>query len=118
MPETTDDTSLKLEVEESDQAIIVRLRGSVTISDAEDLQQRLEELIAKQPSTVVLDLSEMDFICSSGLGAIIVGYLKSRHHKGKFYLANAQPAVRELLETTRLTKLFAIYSSVAEALAS
>ena len=80
--------------------------------------ETLAGLTEQKAPLIILDLGEMDFICSSGLGAIIVGYLKSRHHKGKFHLANAQPAVRELLETTRLTKLFAIYSSVAAALAS
>ena len=64
----------------------------------------------------MLDLHEMDFICSLGLGAIINGHLKSRHHQGQIRLVGPVPPVRELLETTRLTKLFGIYDSVEQAL--
>jgi len=64
---------------------------------------------------IVLDLSEMDFICSVGLGAIIIGHHKSRRHDGEIRLVNPQPAVRRLLEATRLTKLFPLYAGVEDA---
>ncbi len=114
----TPNKSLTLETEELDPATVLRICGSVSISDADTLRNCLAELVAKEIPMIVLDLSKMDFICSTGLGAIIMGYLKSRHHKGQIRLANPQPAVRALLETTRLTKLFPLYSSVEEAVSS
>jgi anti-sigma B factor antagonist len=85
---------------------------------AEKLRLKLEELAAKGAPVIVVDLSGMDFICSLGLGAIISGHLKCRHHNGQIKLVNPQQAVMQLLETTRLTKLFPIYSSVDQALSS
>jgi anti-anti-sigma regulatory factor len=51
-----------------------------------------------------------------GLGAIIAGHLRARRHNGEIRLARPQPAVMQLLETTRLTKLFCVYSGVDDAL--
>ena len=111
----TSDKSLRLETEELGSAVVVRICGSVSINHAEQLRERLEEIAAGQTPILVLDLSKMDFICSTGLGAIIFGHLKSRHHNGQIRLVSPQPAVRELLETTRLTKLFPLYESVEQA---
>ena len=105
-----------LTVQRRDQSVVLKISGSVSITEAEPLREKLEELIAEKVPVIVLDLSEMDFICSMGLGAMISGHLKCRHHCGQIKLVNPTPAVRELLETTRLTKLFGVYDTVEEAL--
>ncbi len=107
---------LQLQVVRQGDAAVMSVVGSVSMAEAENLRQAIESLAAEKTPLVVLDLSDMDFICSLGLGAIISGHLKCRHHHGQIRLVNPTPAVRELLETTRLTKLFGIYESVDEAL--
>ena len=113
----TSGNPLRLETEDMDSTVVVRISGSVTIQDAESLQKELGELTLRKVPVIVLDLSGMDFICSTGLGAIILAYLRTRAHEGQIRLVNPQPAVLRLLETTRLTKLFPLYSSVAQATA-
>jgi len=108
--------TLEVDTEQRGPVLVVRIKGSVGIIESETLAQKLEELADRQIPTMVLDLSEMDFICSSGLGAIISGHLRSRHHDGEIRLVDPLPPVRELLETTRLTKLFPLYESVDEAI--
>jgi anti-sigma B factor antagonist len=110
--------SLQVKLEEAGQALVVRICGSVSIDEADRLRTELDELAARKAPTMVLDLSKMSFICSSGLGAIISAHIKSRHHQGQIRVVNPQPAVRNLLETTRLIKLFPVYPTVDEALAS
>ena len=107
---------LRLDITRRDDAAVVKVSGSVTISQAERLRETLEQLAAERVPVMVLDLEAMDFICSLGLGAVISGHLKCRHHRGQIKLVKPVPAVRELLETTRLTKLFGIHDSVQEAL--
>ena len=80
------------------------------------MRLKLEELAAQRKPVLVLDMADLEFICSLGLGAIISGHLKSRHHQGQIRLVNPQPAVRDVLEKTRLTSLFPIYASVDQAL--
>ena len=106
---------LTLDIQTSPAATIVRVRGSAGMREAEQMRTVLEQVASTQPAVIVLDLSEMDFICSMGLGAIIQSHLRSRHHAGQVRLANPQPAVQELLETTRLTKLFQIFPTVEQA---
>jgi len=108
---------LELASERRGSAAVVTIRGSVSISDAERLAEKLETFAAEKVPIVVLDLGEMDFICSAGLGAIISCHVKSRHHHGVIKLVAPRPAVRELFETTRLTKLFEFHDSVEDALA-
>ena len=112
---TAPDKSLELDVRQLGSATVVAVSGSVGVSGAEKLRRSLEELAEGRVPLIVLDLTNMDFICSLGLGAIITGHLKNRHHNGEIRLVNPQPAVREMLETTRLTKLFPIYDTVEEA---
>ncbi len=114
----TPDNSLKLDVDQVGEAAVVRIIGSVSISDADALRSCLEDLTDRKLTTIVLDLTEMAFICSSGLGAIISAHIKARHHKGQIRLVNPRSPVRQLLETTRLTKLFPLYKTVAEAISA
>lgn len=106
-----------LERRQIGESTVVVIRGSVTIADADSLRAYLENLAGENIPRIVLDLAEMEFICSTGLGAIIMGNLKSSQHGGHICLVNPQPPVRSLLETTRLTKLFRIFDSVDQALA-
>ena len=109
---------LRLELERRDDAAVLRVIGSAGVDHAQRIQEKLEELAAQRLPLVVLDLGEMDFISSMGLGAIIVGHLRARRHNGEIRIARPQPAVVQLLETTRLTRLFGLYATVEEALAA
>ena len=117
MTNSSHNTPLTMDVTKRGNAVVLTVTGSVSMSDAENLQEKLEQLAAERTPIIILDLKGMDFICSVGLGAIIVGHLKCRHHAGQVRLVSPVPSVRKLLETTRLTKLFNIYDTVEEALA-
>ncbi|MGC9455003.1 MAG: STAS domain-containing protein [Phycisphaerae bacterium] len=110
-------TQLEIDIEERGRATVIAVRGSAGMEDADRLRAALEELAERKVPVIVLELSGMDFICSLGLGAIINGHLKSRHHQGQIRLVNPQKSIRDLLETTRLTRLFPIFSNVDQAIA-
>ena len=110
--------AMKLAVRHVGTSAVVRVIGSANMNEAQRLRETLEALAAGKARRIVVDLSEMDFISSVGLGAIISAHLKCRHHQGRIFFVNPQPAVAELLETTRLTKLFPIYDDVEEALSA
>jgi len=116
----TDETGngLRLETRRLQQAVVLSIAGSVDMAGADEFVEQLAELTAEEVPLIILDLSRMEFISSQGLGAIITAHLKSRHYNGQIRLADPRPAVRELLDTTRLTKLFPIFPSVEAALES
>lgn len=113
---TSSNKPLRLEVVRRGATPVLKVSGSASMGEADRFREKLAELAGERPPVIVLDLSEMDFISSLGLGAIITGHLKCRHHHGQIRLVNPTPAVRELLETTRLSTLFGIYDSVDKAL--
>jgi len=114
-PEPTE--ILALEVSEIGPAVVIRLRGSAGLTQADRLRQTLEELCEREVSLIVLELSELEFIGSLGLGAIVYGHLRGRHHGARIHLVSPPPAVREMLETTCLTRLFPVFATVDEAIA-
>ena len=97
--------------------IIVQIGGEVGFSEAPLLLERMDELFEGATSGVALDLEQMSFIASDGLGALI----RIRAHadkKGKsLTLLRPQKMIRELLEKTQLTRIFRICDTIDEAVA-
>jgi anti-sigma B factor antagonist len=108
---------LKLDMEHHGQAVLVRMKGSGNMEVTEDLQERLYKLIDEGAERVVLDLSELNFICSTGLGGLIAAQLHARKQESELCLVNPQKQIKELLKLTKLNNLFTIYDSVDDALA-
>lgn len=97
---------------------VVRLIGSVGMSEAESLRETLLELAQPGQQPLVVDLRETDFLSSMGLGALISAHQACRRHGGAVRLVRPSAEICQLLETTRLNKLFAVCDSVDEAMDS
>ena len=109
--------TLQLEVRREGDAGVVFVHGSADKDHVDEMRLALEGLAEQKVTPIILDLSDMDSICSMGLGAILAAHLKGRHYRAKIRLVNPKPAIRQLLEVARLTALFPIFRTVAEALA-
>jgi anti-sigma B factor antagonist len=107
---------LVMDISRRGQASVVRLVGSVGMAEASMLSRQLEELVELPGCVVVLDLEHLDFMCSSGLGALLNAHAKARQFQGRLSIASPSPVVMRLLETTRLTNLFEVFPSVEKAL--
>ncbi|OQW90517.1 MAG: anti-anti-sigma factor [Beggiatoa sp. IS2] len=76
---------------------------------------RMKALIQAGHQYILLDLSHVDFIDSSGLGAIVSSF-KLLGNKGNFVLCGVHGAVMSLLNLTRMDRVFPIYASLEEAI--
>ena len=85
------------------------------MNESDRLTQCMVKLAGEGVRLIVVDMSKLDFIESTGLGAIIAGHLRVRRHQGEVRLVSPMPAIYHLLELTRLTQLFTIYKSAEEA---
>ena len=83
---------------------------------APSFREEVEKLSAGIGSHLVLDLSEVRFMDSSGLGAVMAVYKMLRGKK--ISVVNPQRAVKELLKLTRMDKLITSYDSIEDALAT
>lgn len=112
------DRPLEVQVKRQPVGAVVSLRGSASADSAEQLRAALDGLAEQGCRQVVLDLTELEFIGSAGLGAIVAGHLRLRCRGGVLKLVGPSQPVRRMLELTRLTKLFGVYGSVAEAISA
>ena len=110
-----EDFGISIRAENSTALVLVR--GEVDVATAPLLRDELHRLLDPDhplepgpPSRLVLDLSEMSFIDSVGLG-VLIGVLKRARESGReLELRNLQPAARKVFEITGLHEVFTISS--------
>ena len=108
-----------MEVKEiSEGTAVVSLQGAIDISNALEIKEKLESLINQGRVNIVINLPGVTYIDSSGLGAIISNFKKAEENKGALRFAEVSPIVIDVFNTTGLNKVFEIYNSINEALAS
>lgn len=110
------DIPLTVEVRQDGDAVICCLRGSATMDVCSQLNEELSRVAEHKPKVLVIDLSELNFICSLGLGSIVAAYLHARRYEGRVCLAGVQPAVKEVLDVTRLTTILTAFPTVEAAI--
>ncbi|NLE58216.1 MAG: STAS domain-containing protein [Planctomycetes bacterium] len=109
--------AFRITVEQRGDCAIAKLSGSANMDVSGNLQDRLYELIDLPIKRLVLDLSDLDFMSSVGLGAIIAAHLRSRLHDCEIQLVGPQPRILELLNLAQVTRLLGVFKTLDEALA-
>lgn len=82
-----------------------------------ELKDRILKLFEEGERDLIVDLRDVQFIDSSGLGALLSGHKNAVQRSTGFALAGLQPRVKSMFELTRLQRVFEIYPGLAEALA-
>lgn len=101
-----------------DATAILSVEGRLNAITADDLKKRIKQLVAKQYIHLILDLTEVSFIDSSGLSALVIG-LKATHEKdGSIKLVGLNKKTKYVFELTRLTRVFTFYEDVDSALSA
>ena len=95
---------------------VVSFEGEIDFSVILEVRRALEEALALSPSRLLVDLSQVSFIASDGLGVLIEASRKADTAGRKFDLIHPQPHILGMLRKTQLTKLFHVYESIDEAL--
>ena len=96
---------------------IIAISGSADVNASAVLREALLGAIESGMTRLVCDLGETDFVGSDALGVLITAYLKATGRGGFVKLANLQPHLTQVLETTRLNRLFDVYADVSSAVA-
>jgi anti-sigma B factor antagonist len=78
------------------------LEGELDIASAPMLEATIEDVCARQPSELILDMTKVEFVDSSGLNAILRGKALCEQHGFDFCLSPAQRPVERVFEVTRL----------------
>jgi anti-sigma B factor antagonist len=98
-------TGMKLRISRQEDATLVVCSGRLTANVKEEFKGEIHGLIT-ETKRVVLDLSNVAFMDSSGLGALVGLYVTARRAGVEFQLVNLSQRVRELLGMTNLLAVF------------
>jgi anti-anti-sigma factor len=109
---------LTLETHCLPRGVLVKVAGSVGVTEAEVLRTRLAEVASGGELNILIDLSQMDFISSPGLTVLLKLAQRARTWEGAVKLLNPRPMIRDLLNRTRLTEIFPVYATAEEAMAN
>jgi anti-sigma B factor antagonist len=86
--------------------------------NAEELKTEMNRLFEGGTKDILIDLKEVRFIDSSGLGVLVSGFKNASTRQGSLKLCGLQTQVRSMFELTRLHRVFDIFQTVDEALES
>ncbi len=107
--------AMRIETDKRRDWMVLRLREPrIDAHNSDALKDFFLKLLENGEKRLAVDLSEVRFIDSSGLGALLSGYKNANLHQGTLILAGLQPRVKEMFELTRLNRVFDIYAKVDE----
>lgn len=93
--------------------VVLPVDGDVDVATAPLLRQRLDSLLDNGRSEVVVDLSAVGFLDSSGLGALVWGLKKAKARGGWVRLVVVEPRVHRMFELTGLDRTFQIFDTIS-----
>jgi len=111
-----DELAMKLETARRGDAVVVTAHGRIAEAGARQLEQELLKQVEGGRSRIVIDLSDVAFVTSTCLGAFMVAHKRARQQGGGVRLVRPQPLVLQILQVTKLTKLFGVHETIESAL--
>lgn len=106
---------MEVRTEQSGQVSVVAVNGDVDLSSSRSLQSELREVISGGPSRLIVDLSGVPYMDSSGVATLVEAMQLSRKKGTRLVLCAMSEKVQSIFEIARLDKVFTIASDRGEA---
>ena|ERR1035437_7982216 len=111
--------SLEIQQHEREGVTVLEMKGRITLGkEATGLREKVAELIAGNVRNLVFNLAGVDYIDSTGLGALVMCVTTMRKASGNVKLVNLNKRNIELLVMTRLATCFEIFTDEGDAVGS
>jgi anti-sigma B factor antagonist len=110
---------MHVEVRERSGVVIVDLKGKLTSGLGDQiLRESIDELLAEGKKKILLNLSEVSFVDSAGVGELVAGLRTAKRFGAALKLLNATERVQGTLYMARLLPIFELYGDETEAVAT
>ena len=96
--------------------VTVSVKGDIDMHNSPKVRDLLTTLFRKKKKAIVVDLSDVAYIDSSGIATFVEGLQWSHNSDNKFRLACLSPAVKDIFNIAKLLTLFEVYESTDDAL--
>jgi len=94
---------------------VVDLNGEIDVYTSPRVKETIGELIDQGHYDLIINLENVRYIDSTGLGVLIGGLKRVREHSGTVSLVCTNPQIKKIFDITGLVKIFGIYDSEASA---
>lgn len=88
---------------------ILKLEGDIDLYRSPEIKERLSGLIAQKPAGILVDLSTVDYMDSSGLALFIEAMQRIQAYGGRLALFGLQKSVQTIFEVARLDQIFTLF---------
>jgi anti-sigma B factor antagonist len=109
----------KITSSDVDGASVVMLEGRIVLGEeSQSLREKLKSLIAEGKKNIVLNMSQVEYIDSTGLGILVAAHVSAKTQGATLKLSNLGVRFNELLQLTKLVTVFEVCNTEAAAVAS
>jgi anti-anti-sigma factor len=109
---------MQIQTKREGEAAVAAVSGKLDMVTAAEFQKALGEVIASGAKRVVLDLGELSYVSSAGIGAVMTLARELRTRGGELRLSNLRDNVAKIFDVCGIAKVVPVHGSVAEALAA
>jgi anti-anti-sigma factor len=107
---------MRVEQSKNEGVVILAVRGRLDASTWQEFHDLLMKLFSSGETSFLLDFSELEYISSLGLRALLMAARKKNDINGRIALCGLRPSVREVMDISGFTPLFSVYNNQDEAL--
>lgn len=108
--------SQNIDVHRTGGCAVVRVRGRLDASSCGGLESTLSHLVGDGEKNIIVDMTDLAYISSSGLRVLLTTYKQLKKVDGSLSIAGPRPFVREIFEISGFLRIFPAYDSVDDAL--
>jgi anti-sigma B factor antagonist len=111
--------SVKLSTRQVGNVSVIDVAGRITLGEGSSaLRETLRDMVAKNQIKILLNLADVTYIDSSGIGELVSGYTTVTNTGGALKLLNLNKRVKDLLQITKLYTVFEVHEDEAAAIRS
>ncbi len=108
---------MNLKIEEKNEIVVIYVKEErLDAHNSGELKLAMNSFFGEGKKNILVDLEDVRFIDSSGLGALVSGFKNAISNQGNLKLSSLQPQVKSMFELTRLHRVFEIFPSSSDAL--
>ncbi|ADK30646.1 STAS domain-containing protein [Brachyspira pilosicoli] len=109
---------MSLNIEDKGKAKVVKLEGKLDVNLSVSIESELDALIESGSINLILEISKVEYLSSSGIRVFINMMRKIKDKNGRLVLASVPDVIKKILKTVDLEDLFEVFDSVDDALAT
>lgn len=111
--------SVKMSVRQVGDVSVVDVSGRITLGEGSSaFREVVRDLVGKGAKKILLNLADVSYIDSSGIGELVSGFTTAANHGGQVKLLGLTHRVRDLLQITKLYTVFEVFDDEGKAVSS